>query len=160
MKIWLVVMAGAVGAASGAVVVAMSMIAQFMHRALYNLGRGEFLSSQLAVNPVRALLVPSLGGLVLGVAGVVTVKWVSRRVVDPIEANALYGGTMSFKDSFVRRHADHLVQRRRRIGWARGRLRADRVGHGVTPGPIFPASAVGHAADRRLRCGRRDRGRL
>ena len=100
-EIWLVVMAGAVGAASGAVVVAMSMIAQFMHRTLYNLGRGEFLSSQLAVNPIRALLVPSIGGLILGVASVATVKWVSRRVVDPIEANALYGGTMSFKDSLV-----------------------------------------------------------
>ena len=100
-EIWLVVMAGAVGAAAGAVVVAMSMIAQFMHRTLYGLGRGEFLSSQLAVNPVRALLVPSLGGLVLGLAGIATVKWVSRRVVDPIEANALYGGSMSLKDSFV-----------------------------------------------------------
>ena len=100
-EIWLVVMAGAVGAAAGFVVVAMSAIAQWMHRALYNLPRGEFLSSQLAIHPLRALLVPSLGGLVLGVAGVLTVKYVSRRVVDPIEANALYGGAMSFKDSLV-----------------------------------------------------------
>ncbi|MDT7950121.1 MAG: chloride channel protein [Acetobacteraceae bacterium] len=100
-EIWLVVMAGAVGAGAGAVVVAMSMVAQMMHRAFYGLKVGEFLSSQLAIDPVRALLVPSLGGLVLGLAGLAAAKWVSRRVVDPIEANALYGGSMSLKDSLV-----------------------------------------------------------
>ena len=100
-EIWLVVLAGAVGAGAGAVVVAMGETAQLMHRMLYALARGEYLSSQLAIDPVRALLVPSLGGLVLGLAGLAATRWISRRVVDPIEANALYGGTMSFKDSLV-----------------------------------------------------------
>ena len=100
-EIWLVLLAGTVGAASGTIVVAMSSVAQMMHRVLYQLARGEFLSSQLAINPWRALLVPSLGGLLLGISGIVAVKWVARRVVDPIEANALYGGNMSLKDSLV-----------------------------------------------------------
>lgn len=100
-EIWLVLLAGVVGAIAGATVVAMSSIAQHMHRFFYALGRGEFLSSQLAVDPLRALLVPSLGGLVLGLASLGAVKWISRRVVDPIEANALYGGSMSMKDSLV-----------------------------------------------------------
>ena len=159
-EIWLVVMAGVVGATSGIVVVTMSMIAQFMHRTLYGLGHGEYLSSQLAVDPVRALLVPSLGGLALGVAGIATVKWVSRRVVDPIEANALYGGSMSFKDSFV------VVMQ---TIWSNGvggsvGLEAGyaQIGSAIASrlGPLLPAAAVGHAAHGRVRRGRRDRSGL
>ncbi len=100
-EIWLVVMAAVIGVGAGFVVVAMSAIGQSMHRLLFAIGRGEDLSAQFAVDPLRALLVPSLGGLVLGLAGLAAVKWISRRVVDPIEANALYGGAMSLKDSLV-----------------------------------------------------------
>ncbi|HYZ60895.1 MAG TPA: chloride channel protein [Acetobacteraceae bacterium] len=101
-EIWLVVLAGWVGLAAGAFVVAMAEVAQLMHRLLFLLPTGEFLSSQVEVEPLRALLVPSLGGLVLGVAGWAAAKWgAGRKTVDPIEANALYGGMMSLKDSLV-----------------------------------------------------------
>jgi CIC family chloride channel protein len=100
-EIWLVVLASGVGIAAGVIVVAMAEAAQLMHRALFNLASGEFLSSQISVEPLRALLVPSLGGLVLGGAGVLAARWSSRRAVDPIESNALYGGMMSLKDSLV-----------------------------------------------------------
>ncbi len=100
-EIWLVVLSAFVGASAGVIVVAMSMLAQYMHRVLYNIAHGEFLSSQIAVHPLRALLVPSLGGLVLGAAGLLFARWGSRKTVDPIEANALYGGIMSLKDSLI-----------------------------------------------------------
>ncbi len=100
-EMWLVALAAAVGTAAGFVVCAMSAIAQLMHRLLYGFPDGEFLSAQVSVETLRALLVPSLGGLVLGVAGWLVGKWITRRTVDPIEANALYGGTMSLRDSLV-----------------------------------------------------------
>ncbi len=100
-EIWLVVLAASVGLVAGLVVVAMAETAQLMHRLLFRLGSGEFLSAQVHVQVLRALLVPSLGGLVLGVAGLGLARWWLRRTVDPIEANALYGGRMSLGDSLV-----------------------------------------------------------
>ena len=100
-EIWLVVLAAGVGVGAGLVVVAMAEAAQLMHHVLFNLGRGEFLSAQVSVDPVRALLVPCLGGLVLGGGSWALGRWIARTTVDPIEANALYGGRMSLKDSLV-----------------------------------------------------------
>jgi len=100
-EIWLVILAAAVGLAAGLVVVAMSETAQVMHRVLYRLAPGDYLSSQVRVQPVRAVLVLTLGGLVLGGAGLALARWWPRRTVDPIEANALYGGRMSLGDSLV-----------------------------------------------------------
>ena len=100
-EIWLVVLSAFVGLGAGLVVVLMEVFAQAMHRALYGLGPGEFLSAMPAVDPFRALLAPSLGGLVLGGAGWALARWLPRRTIDPIEANALYGGRMSLVDSVV-----------------------------------------------------------
>ncbi len=100
-EIWLVVLAAAVGAAAGGTVVAMSGIAQVMHHILFALPDGEYLSAQITVSPYNALLVPTIGGVILGAAGWLLSRWNARQVVDPIEANALYGGRMSLKDSLI-----------------------------------------------------------
>ena len=47
------------------------------------------------------MLVPAIGGLLLGLSGLALARWWPRRAVDPIEANALYGGQMSMRDSIV-----------------------------------------------------------
>ena len=51
-------------------------------------------------SPVQALI-PAIGGILLGL----TVIWLRKRKfrtpVDPIEANALYGGRMSLTDTFI-----------------------------------------------------------
>jgi len=47
------------------------------------------------------VLVPSLGGLMLGVALLLLLRWRPAREIDPIEANALYGGQMSFRGSVI-----------------------------------------------------------
>ena len=100
-EIWLVILAACVGLAAGLVVVVMSGTAQLMHQALYGLDAGDFLSAQVRVQPVRALLALVLGGLALGASGLALARWWPRRTVDPIEANALYGGRMSLGDSLV-----------------------------------------------------------
>jgi CIC family chloride channel protein len=100
-EIWLVVLAAGIGIICGLVVVAMSEFAQLMHEILYKLQRGEFLSSMLTVQWQLALAVPCIGGLVLGAFGWALARWRPTKVIDPIEANALYGGRLSLKDSLI-----------------------------------------------------------
>src|ERR1700675_4676448 len=97
----LVVLAALIGVIGGLVVAAMSGLVEGMHVLLFNIEIGERLSSQYAIDPWRALLVPSLGGLLLGVAFLVLQRFRPTREIDPIEANALHGGRMSFRGSMI-----------------------------------------------------------
>ena len=100
-ELWLVALAAAVGIAAGLCVTAMSEITQWMHRFLYRLGSLERLSDQVDVPVLNTLLSLTVGGLVIGLATVAVARWWPRRAVDPIEANALYGGRMSLNDSLI-----------------------------------------------------------
>jgi CIC family chloride channel protein len=97
----LVVLAALIGTIGGLVVVAMSAAVAGLHVLLFNLDFGERLSSQVRIDPWRALLVPSLGGLLLGIAFLLLLRWRPAREIDPIEANALHGGRMSFRGSVI-----------------------------------------------------------
>jgi chloride channel protein, CIC family len=97
----LVVLAALVGTVGGLVVAAMSMAVEGLHVALFELEWGDRLSSQFRIEPWRALLVPSLGGLLLGLAFMLLLRWRPAREIDPIEANALHGGLMSFRGSVI-----------------------------------------------------------
>jgi chloride channel protein, CIC family len=97
----LVVLAALVGTMAGLVVAAMSAAVELLHVALFNLEMGDRLSSQVRIDPLRAVLVPSLGGLLLGVAFLLLLRWRPAREIDPIEANALHGGRMSFRGSVI-----------------------------------------------------------
>jgi CIC family chloride channel protein len=97
----LVILAAIVGGIGGLVVAAMSAAVDMLHVALFDLRAGDRLSSQVAVDPVRALLVPSLGGFLLGIAFLLLARWRPAREIDPIEANALHGGRMSFRGSVI-----------------------------------------------------------
>jgi chloride channel protein, CIC family len=97
----LVVLAALVGTVGGLVVAAMSIAVEAMHVALFELQWGDRLSSQFRIDPWRALLVPSLGGLLLGLAFMLLLRWRPAREIDPIEANALHGGLMSFRGSVI-----------------------------------------------------------
>jgi CIC family chloride channel protein len=97
----LVVLAALIGIIGGLVVAAMSAVVEGLHVLLFNLDMGERLSSQFRIDPLRALLVPSLGGLLLGVAFLLLLRWRPAREIDPIEANALHGGRMSFRGSVI-----------------------------------------------------------
>src|ERR1700755_683781 len=97
----LVVLAALVGTLAGLVVAAMGAAVELLHVVLFNLEMGDRLSSQVRIDPLRALLVPSLGGLLLGVAFLLLLRWRPAREIDPIEANALHGGRMSFRGSVI-----------------------------------------------------------
>ena len=97
----LVVLAAMIGTVGGLVVLAMSVAVAALHALLFNISITERLSSQSSVETLRAVLVPSLGGLLLGVALLLLLRWRPAREIDPIEANALHGGRMSFRGSVI-----------------------------------------------------------
>ncbi len=100
-EISLVILAALLGVAAGLIVVAMNQASQWAHEILFGLRPETRLSAQAALSPLRALLPPSVGGLAMGCLTLALVRWMPRRAVDPIEANALYGGRMSMRDSLA-----------------------------------------------------------
>jgi CIC family chloride channel protein len=97
----LVVLAALIGIVAGLVVLAMSVAVAALHALLFNISIRERLSSQASLETLRAVLVPSLGGLLLGLVFMLLLRWRPAREIDPIEANALHGGRMSFRGSVI-----------------------------------------------------------
>jgi CIC family chloride channel protein len=87
------------GAIVGLLVVLMHEAVALLHWAAFGIPTTQSLSASVAIDPLRVAMVPAAGGLLLGVTGVLLRRFRSNDVVDPIEANALYGGRMSFIDS-------------------------------------------------------------
>jgi len=100
-EIWLVVLSAFVGCGAGLIDCFMTEAAQLCHQVFFDIPYDMRLSAMPSLNPYRTVLVPTLGGLVLGLFGLLIAVYRSRRAVDPIEANALYGGRMSLTDSVV-----------------------------------------------------------
>ncbi|MGH6878173.1 MAG: chloride channel protein [Rhizomicrobium sp.] len=88
-----------IGSGVGIAVAAIRALVQFLHRVDFAMTGGGLLSTGLHVDHIRILIVPALGGLILGILALVTRRFGARDIVDPIEANALHGGRMSFPDS-------------------------------------------------------------
>jgi CIC family chloride channel protein len=97
----LIALATLVGALAGLVVATMGSTVDLLHSMFFNLNPGERLSARLSLDPVLALSVPLLGGLLFGAATEVIRRWRPEREVDPIEANALHGGRMSLLGSMI-----------------------------------------------------------
>jgi CIC family chloride channel protein len=100
-EVSLVVLAAVLGGVAGLLVVAMNQSCQLAHQFLYGLLPGQRLSGQLHLQPWRAFAALGAGGLCMGLLTLALTRWMPRRAVDPIEANALYGGQMSLKDSLI-----------------------------------------------------------
>lgn len=100
-EIWLVALSAMIGVVVGIVVWAMTETTQLIHEALFNIGHQQRLSAMQWLDPWRTVLVPSIGGLVLGIVTLGIARIHRRRTVDPIEANALFGGRMSLSGSLV-----------------------------------------------------------
>ena len=90
---------GTVGAAIGALVAGLRWLVDFLHLVGFNLSEGRTLSTGIGVDPLRILIVPVIGGLVIGLSAIIMRKLRTKDIVDPIEANALHGGIMSIFDS-------------------------------------------------------------
>ncbi len=100
-EIWLVALSAFVGCSAGILIWLMTAATQLVHQVLFNITAHQRLSAMAALNPIRTVVVPTVGGLVLGLFGLAIAHFQPRRAVDPIEANALYGGRMSLNDSLI-----------------------------------------------------------
>lgn len=95
-EIGLTLFAALIGVIAAGIFALMNSVASYVHALLFNLPDGEDLSG---IAQLTSPLMPMLGGVVL-----CGMTWLGARVgrtsvVDPIEANALHGGRMSFRDS-------------------------------------------------------------
>jgi CIC family chloride channel protein len=88
-----------IGSGVGVCVASIRALVQFLHHVDFSIQGDGLLSTGLHVDSIRILFVPALGGLLLGVLALMTSRFGTRDIVDPIEANALYGGRMSLPDS-------------------------------------------------------------
>ena len=95
----LTVLCALLGFAVGMVVVALHLSVRFLHESGFNISLEDHLSSGDALTPLRILAVPVIGGVIVGLFLTLQRQLRPRQVVDPIEANALFGGKMSLGDS-------------------------------------------------------------
>jgi CIC family chloride channel protein len=100
-EIWLVALAAAIGVGVGVFVWAMTAATQWIHEILFDIGRHQRLSAMPTLDAWRTVLMPCVGGLVLGGVSFGLARVFRRRTADPIEANALFGGRMSFNGSLI-----------------------------------------------------------
>jgi len=100
-EVWLALLAAVVGVFAGLGVVIINAVTLFMHSQLFVLAPGKGLSEAPSIDPLRAIAVPMLGGLALGLSMWGLARFRPKPMVDPIEANALYGGRMSLADSII-----------------------------------------------------------
>ncbi|WP_309606982.1 chloride channel protein [Phenylobacterium sp.] len=99
-EIWFIALAVVVGAAAGLLSVFQDLIAHRLQSHLYGFAIDDRLSALPRISPIALLWLPA-GGLVLGGLTWVMAKWRPLQLIDVVEANALYGGVLSFRDSFV-----------------------------------------------------------
>lgn len=100
-EVWLVGLAAVVGALAGVCVSVMNLVTGWLHRMLFALPPGVGLSAALSLNPKLAFMVPVLGGFLLGLIALALARWYPNRAIDPVEANALFGGRLGLKDSLI-----------------------------------------------------------
>jgi CIC family chloride channel protein len=100
-EIFLILLAAFVGALSGVGVIVLRLMVDGLQRLAF----GAFVER----HPSQAghlawwlpIAVPCIGGLLYGLAMEAVGRWHPREIVDAIEANALQGGWMSFRDSVL-----------------------------------------------------------
>jgi CIC family chloride channel protein len=84
--------------AAGLGVVLIDLLLSLLRQAAFDIPSDAHLSD-LDLGPLRVLMMPVLGGVLVGVLAALLRRWRPREVVDAIEANALFGGRMSIGDS-------------------------------------------------------------
>ena len=160
-EVWLIFACAPLGAAVGLIVALMHMAVS----ALQTLGFGGQLSELLesggiGIVPWHLIAVPVLGGLLVGLLALAVRRVRPGDIVDPVEANAIYGGRMSLIDS-MRVAVATIVSNG--AGASVG-MEAAYVQMGCRPSVrLRPVAASAPRRSARIRGGRkrrRDRGRL
>jgi chloride channel protein, CIC family len=98
----LVLVAIVIGLLSGLLVAAISQLSTIAHALLFDIPFDAHLSATGVISWQRTLLVPILGGVVLAsIAMFFAGRLKGQQLADAIEANALYGGRVSFRGSLL-----------------------------------------------------------
>ncbi|HWE47897.1 MAG TPA: chloride channel protein [Caulobacteraceae bacterium] len=97
---WLLLTALGIGAAAGVMARLLNFASDWLHEMLFGIPYGERLSALTHPLGWKLVWLP-IGGLLLGLFTWLWRKQYPRPIVDPVEANALRGGAMSFRDSLV-----------------------------------------------------------
>jgi CIC family chloride channel protein len=100
-EVALLLIAVAIGAAVSALTCLTGEALALIRTLLFGHLPESHLSSAMVADPVRVLTVPIVGSLLYGFLAWGERRLRGRDVVDPIEANALYGGKMSLRDSLA-----------------------------------------------------------
>jgi CIC family chloride channel protein len=95
----LVLVSIVIGLLSGLLVGIISSLSEIAHALLFDIPYDAHLSATGVISWQRTLLVPIGGGVVLAVIGWITAGKMKGQLADAIEANALYGGRVSFRGS-------------------------------------------------------------
>jgi CIC family chloride channel protein len=96
--LFLLVLAVGAGAAAGLGVVLIDWLLALIRQFAFGLPADGHLSD-IHLGLARLLMMPVLGGVLVGLLSTLLRRWRQREVVDAIEANALWGGRMSVGDS-------------------------------------------------------------
>jgi chloride channel protein, CIC family len=98
----LVAVAIVIGLLCGLLVETISHLSEIAHSLLFDIPFDAHLSATGVISWQRTLLIPTLGGLVLATIGVIAAgRLKGQQLADAIEANALYGGRVSFRGSIL-----------------------------------------------------------
>jgi CIC family chloride channel protein len=97
--LFLILLAVCAGALAGLGVLAIDVVLGLLHQLAFGLPADAHLSDATKLPRLRVLLMPIVGGVLVGAATAVLRRWRPREVVDAIEANALFGGRMTLRDS-------------------------------------------------------------
>jgi len=99
-EIWFIGLAIVIGGLAGVLTVFQSTLAHGLQAMLYGFSESDRLSAIPHVSPMALMSLP-VGGLLLGLSLWALARWRPRPLVDVVEANALYGGRLSFRDSLI-----------------------------------------------------------
>jgi CIC family chloride channel protein len=99
--VFILVLAAGIGVVSGLTVSALGGLTRQLHTLLFNLPEDSLLSAQSVLSPPALALIPAAGGLLMGLSLILARRFRTRPPVDPIEANAVHGGRMSFRESMI-----------------------------------------------------------
>lgn len=100
-ELGVLVLAIVAGVASGILARLLGGAASQLHVLFFGPGAEHGVSAMRRIEPLPLLLLPALGGVVLGLVNLALARWSPRAPVDPIEANALHGGYASIRDGAV-----------------------------------------------------------
>lgn len=95
----LIGLALALGVVVGLATLILRELVAFLHQINFDLAYGSYLSAQVHIDVLRLALVPLAGGALLGLTTFALNRFRPTEMIDPVEANALYGGQLSLRDS-------------------------------------------------------------